>query len=400
VTVRIPGVSGRHLLSQFVSRLWVSDLAHRVLAGEQLEAASVFDPPSLAVSAPAEGADASLVLHARSAVGLDTIDVIADGRSLKHVEAAPKAKEKSKAKGKEKGKGKAAAEKPVTEMSVELAAGDLAGRGIVTVIATDRNGIASAPIELLPERTKNSRAPKTFVLAVGVGAYREIDEAELRYSAGDATRLAKSVARSLYSNTSTVTLTDAEATAPAIMENLERMVAEAGPDDTIMLSFAGHGLRGKDGGLWLALTDTNLYEVEATSLDFTAVQAQLTKARARILLLLDVSHGQLAKRTEIATNDDVAGMMTAAAGTQMVVLSATRGKQYSELTTTLSGGRLSVAIRDILVKDRGIADTDGNGNISVHELFRAARAAVAHGSGGHQTPWIARGGLAGDFDIF
>jgi len=388
VTVRIPGVSGRHLLSQFVSRLWISGLAHRVLAGEQLEPATVFDPPSLAVSAPAEGADASLVVHAASAVGIETVDVIADGRVLKHVATA--AKEKGKKKSKE----------AETAVSFALEAAELAGRGIVTVIATDRNGIASAPIELLPARVKNQRAPKTFLLAVGVGDYREIDDAELRYSAGDATRLAKSVARSLYSNTATVTLTDAEATVPAVMENLERMVAEAGPDDTIMLSFAGHGLRGKDGSLRLALTDTNLYEVDATSLDFAAVQGVLAKARARVLLLLDVTHASLAKRTEIATNDDVAGMMTAAAGTQMVVLSATRGKQYSELTTTLSGGRLSVAIRDILVKDRSVADTDGNGNISVHELFRAARATVAHGSGGLQTPWIARGGLAGDFDIF
>lgn len=390
VTVRIPGVSGRHLLSQFVSRLWVSDLARRILAGEQLEPGSVFDPPRLAVSAPAEGADASLVVHAESAVGLETVDIIADGRPLKHVAAEVE----------DKGKKKKKAKAPETSISVALAAAELAGRGIVTVIATDRNGIASAPIELLSAKSKNQRAPKTFLLAVGVGRYREIDDAELRYSAGDATRLAKSVARSLYSNTATATLTDTEATVPAIMENLERMVAEAGPDDTIMLSFAGHGLRGKDGSLRLALTDTNLYEVDATSLDFTAVQGALAKTKARVLLLLDVTHANLAKRTEIATNDDVAGMMTAAAGTQMVVLSATRGKQFSELTTTLSGGRLSVAIRDILVKDRAVADTDGNGNISVHELFRAARAAVAHGSGGHQTPWIARGGLAGDFDIF
>jgi hypothetical protein len=285
-------------------------------------------------------------------------------------------------------------------MSLPLAAADIAGAGIVTVIATDRDGIASAPIELLPQKRKAARVPKTFLLAVGIGAYREIDDARLKYSSGDATMLAKSVARSLYSNTMTTTLTDDEATVAAIVENLDRIVAEAGPDDTIMLSFAGHGLRTKDGKLRLALSDTNLYEVETTALDFAAVQASLAKAKARVLLLLDVSHAGLAKRTEIATNDDVAGMMTAGAATETVVLSATRGRQFSELTTTLSGGRVSVAIRDILVKDRAQADTDGNGNISVHELLRAAKASVAHGSGGRQTPWIARGGLAGDFDIF
>lgn len=373
VAVRLPGVPGRHVLSQFTSRLWVPDLAKRVLAGEAVDPASALDPPALRVASK-DGA--SIDLTARSATALAGIDLIADGRPLRYVEA----------------KGK--------EAVVSLGPDDLAGHGIMTMVATDKNGVASAPIELLPQRKAGQRAPKLFLLAVGVGSYRQMEDAELQYAAADATRLSKAVARSLYSNTSAVTLTDGDATQQSILENLGRMVAEAGADDIIMLSFAGQGLRGKDGSVRLALSDTNLYEVEGSALDFAAVQAALATAKARVVLLLDVSHASLVKRAEVATNEEVAGLLTSAPNAQMIALSAARGAQASELTTTLSGGRVSVAIRDILVKDRAAADTDGNGNISIHELFRAAKAAVAQESGGRQTPWIARGGIAGDFDIF
>ncbi len=373
IAVRIPGVSGRHLLAQFTDRLAMPGLAKRVLEGNGPEPVGAFDPPAVSVAADRDGA----LVTARAAAGLKAIDVVADGSLVRRIDATG------------------------PEASLSIDASDLAGRGIVTLRAVDANGIGSAPVELLPAQPKQERDAALYMLAIGVDRYPEIEGAELKYSGADATRMVKSVNRSrLYSRLALSTMVDEEATAAAIVERAQRMVAQAGPRDTIVVSLAGQGFKAMDGGPRLALTETRLDDPARTSLDLLALAAALAPSQARVVLILDICHDGMGARAGMLTNDEAVAALSTAGGPAMVVLSAARGRQFSEQTTTLSGGRLSVAIRDILLKDREAVDTDGNGNISLNELARAAMSSVSHGSDGRQTPWIARSGLTGDFDIF
>ena len=59
-----------------------------------------------------------------------------------------------------------------------------------------------------------------------------------------------------------------------------------------------------------------------------------------------------------------------------------------------------MTIDKILTSERKSHDLDGNGAISVQELFRGLKAGVIRDSEGRQTPWLSRNLIFGDFDIF
>jgi hypothetical protein len=87
-------------------------------------------------------------------------------------------------------------------------------------------------------------------------------------------------------------------------------------------------------------------------------------------------------------------------GASMVVLSASKGRQYSEETPKEAGGLFSTAFDRILTTDRAASDLDGNGAISISELYRGLKSSVVRASAGRQTPWLSRNRIVGDFDLF
>ena len=64
------------------------------------------------------------------------------------------------------------------------------------------------------------------------------------------------------------------------------------------------------------------------------------------------------------------------------------------------GGLFSVALAEIIGSQRKEHDTDGDGVISISELYRALKAKVIVGSNGQQTPWLSRNKMVGDFGVF
>jgi len=156
-----------------------------------------------------------------------------------------------------------------------------------------------------------------------------------------------------------------------------------------------------DGNLLIALS-TSLpgIALEPTSLPFELVAERLRASKARVVVLLDVCHAGLADRAGIATNDDAVARLITNEGASMVVLAASKGNQISQETVTGRGGRFSVAFESILTTSRNTYDTDGNGAISISELFRGLKSKVARESAGQQTPWLSRNRLVGDIDLF
>jgi hypothetical protein len=140
--------------------------------------------------------------------------------------------------------------------------------------------------------------------------------------------------------------------------------------------------------------------LESTTLSFDAVAQRLLRSKARVIVLLDVCHAGLADRKLAATNDDAVNRLITRSGASLVVLSASKGRQSSEENDDAAGGLFSSAFAKVLTIDRKRFDVDGNGAISISELYRGLKLSVARDSQGRQTPWLSRNLVVGDFDLF
>ena len=382
VEMTLDGIPGRQLLSQYFGVLRKPGVALETLAGSvSLPPPRLSAPPTLRrVAAAAEG----IRLEASSTTGLSYVQLYADGRPLRRVALSG-----------------ANAVVPVTERSrPEI--------GRITAVAVDANGIVSSPLSIDTGPSRQGRGiGKLWGLFVGIDRYPLLPNTcgsdgrspcDLTLAAADATRLAHAVGQSrLYKSKETTVLVDQEASRSAVLARLGAMVESAGSEDTIIVSFAGHGLRDED-ALRLVLSSTSLDDLAGTSLAFVDVAAQLKSARARVIVLLDVCHAGVSDR--LATNDDAASQLVTASGASMIILSASKGRQLSEEDTSTGGGRFSVTIDNILSKRRSAFDLDGNGAISVAELYRGLKSEVVRDTAGRQTPWLSRNLMVGDFDIF
>jgi hypothetical protein len=323
-------------------------------------------------------------LEASSATGLAYIQLYAEGRPLRRIAVSG---------------GNAVV--PVAERArPEI--------GRITAVAVDASGIVSSPLSLDTGPFRPARASgKLWGLFVGIDSYPLLPNAcgsdgrspcDLTLAAADARRLAHAVGQSrLYKSKETTVLVDKEASRSAVLARLGAMVETGGSEDTIVVSFAGHGLRDED-ALRVVLSSTSLDDIAGTSLAFADVAAQLKRARARVLVLLDVCHAGVSDR--LATNDDAVSQLVTASGASMIILSASKGRQLSEEDERSGGGRFSVAIDTVLTKRRTAFDLDSNGAISVAELYWGLKSEVVRETAGRQTPWLSRNLMVGDFDVF
>lgn len=221
---------------------------------------------------------------------------------------------------------------------------------------------------------------------------------ELHLAVADANRLARAVGQSrLYQAVQSTVLADEKASHDAVLGRLDAIIASATAEDTIVVSFAGHGVR-LDNKLGIVLSATVGDDIEGTSLPFEAVAARLKRALGRVIVMLDVCHAGVTDR--LSTNDDAVAQLVTDNGSSMVILAASKGRQLSSEDSRAGGGRFSLAIDRILTRDRKIYDLDRNGAISIGELYRGIKANVVRDSQGDQTPWLSRNLMVGDFDIF
>ena len=83
------------------------------------------------------------------------------------------------------------------------------------------------------------------------------------------------------------TLTDGDAMPEAIMSTFKKIIAEAGPQDTVLFFFAGHGIDAKESGFRLVTKGSRIADLAGTSLASTDLRDPIAKSPARVILLLD-----------------------------------------------------------------------------------------------------------------
>ena len=380
VQLRFPGLPGLYPFQQFAAVLNRPDLIQARLAGASGAAPPRLVPPPVLEARLVEGTAGDgrrLRVQARSSTELAHLRVYEDGLLV--------------------------ADRPLSGLQFEgeVTLPAATNARWVTALAIDKGGLVSSPqaVRLAPGSGSTARLHGVLV---GVDTYSD-PRLKLTYAKSDARRLAGALRSSVgpyYAAESLRLLLDGEAVPAAIAASLEQVVAAAEPQDTIIFSFAGHGMKSDDGHYYLTPSGYNADDPKGTALSWTQVAGILGRARSRVVVILDACHSGLSGAEGIGTNDDAVASLLSGARAPMLVLAASKGRQSSYEHKKWGGGAFTYALVEALQRNRQGADLDANGVIEVSELYRALRSIVARETQGQQTPWLARQDLIGDFAVF
>lgn len=274
-----------------------------------------------------------------------------------------------------------------------------AGARWVSVLASDKSGLASLPVGR--DLGQPSALPVVRALAIGIDEYTSLPP--LKFGAADAKTLVDSLAAQ---NGKTIHLAssqilDQKGLARAtLLDAVKTLVAGAGPGETIVFSYAGHGLTAPSGGFYMSTSVTDIGDIAGTSVAWSEVAAILATAKARVLVFLDACHSGTAGTDYFASNDDAAAGVLARIPSGLVVFSASKGRQLSLETAGAGGGVFTNAVADVIARKRATFDTNRNGAIEISELYAGVKLRVVGQTGGRQTPWLSRNEMVGDFALF
>ncbi|MFD8522369.1 TCP-1/cpn60 chaperonin family protein [Streptomyces capillispiralis] len=184
----------------------------------------------------------------------------------------------------------------------------------------------------------------------------------------------------------------------AIQRHVQRFFNEAWRDDELLVYFSCHGIKDYDEKLYFAGTDTvkepDLLESYAVPAEFVSRQLQRCRAERKVLVLDCCFSGafRLGAKGDGADLD----LRTPFRGSGTVVISATDETQPAFETVSAEGdsGTLLSVFTAALVEGlrTGAADVDGDGRVSVEDLYRYVSREMRAGRT-RQTPklWILDG---------
>jgi hypothetical protein len=380
VNLRFPGSGGQYSFQQFDRRLRIEGLMQAVLSGTGTDTApTIGAPPSLEGTLDGSVARITGKVTVRGLRPVVAVGVYQDGVLTDQIAVAD-------------------ASKPV---AIDVAR--LPAARWVSLVAEDADGLQSLPIGR--DFGAQVQKPVTNVLAIGVDVYDDKRITQLAFAKSDAERVIARF-RSLSGKTidappeDVLLLADKAADKTAILAAAEKLAQSAGPGETAVFFFAGHGLQGADGKFYIATSATRADDVEATSLAWDELAAVLSRTKGRLIVLLDACHAGAAGTGLFATNDDAVTGLQRSIPAGLVVLSASKGRELSRESARSSGGIFTTVLTDVMGDGRAGADLNGNGTLEVSELFRAVKVGVSRESGGLQTPWLARNQMIGEFSLF
>lgn len=143
-------------------------------------------------------------------------------------------------------------------------------------------------------------------------------------------------------------------------------------DDLTLLYFTGHGLKDDSGKLYLAMTNTRRDSLLFTALPAEQVDQAMSGTNSRqTVLVLDCCYSGAFPAGGLTKGDTEVHTLERFHGRGRTVLTASDSTQYSFEGNRLTGGAAqSVFTRHLVAGLRdGSADLDGDGDVSVDELY-------------------------------
>jgi len=179
-------------------------------------------------------------------------------------------------------------------------------------------------------------------------------------------------------------LLDADATLAAIRAGFSWLATVAGPDDSVVVYFSGHGaLLHNPGGYESVLipVDADNKDLGKSSLSETELSTALKSIKsARLLILIDACHsgGAVVLKSDLGSQSVDAGfgeksLQHLAEGHGRVAISSSRSTEYS---LVMPGARNSVFTQHLLEVLKGETASQGDGFIRVFRVFEHVAASV------------------------
>jgi hypothetical protein len=159
-----------------------------------------------------------------------------------------------------------------------------------------------------------------------------------------------------------------------VREEVEGFFAEHRRDDLLVLYFSCHGVKDPNGQLYFATTDTKFSRLAATGISSSFVNEQMNRSRSkRIVLLLDCCYSGAFTRGLVARAGEPVDVTDRFEGGGRAVITASSSMEYAFEGNELSdvGDVGSSVFTSALVRGlaTGAADRDGDGRVSVDELY-------------------------------
>jgi ABC-type branched-subunit amino acid transport system substrate-binding protein len=228
---------------------------------------------------------------------------------------------------------------------------------------------------------------RSLALIIGTSSYTDQTLTRLRAPGRDARDLAKVLGDETIGGYDVETVLDA--TADTIRRRVAQFCADGGPHDLALVYLSCHGVLDERGQLYYAATDTERALISATAVEASWLNRQLEDCRCRRqVLILDCCHsGAFAHGARGQAELALPERFPEAQG--RAVLTASRATEYAFEGDRIDGEGASAAFTGAIVDglQSGDADRDGDGLISVTEIFdHAYDAVLAHG--GPQRPGL------------
>jgi hypothetical protein len=282
------------------------------------------------------------------------------------------------------------------QSSVPIPADKLADARQAAVVAVNASDVQSAPLPLPSLNAATSRKGRLLGLAVGLDRYSDWQIPELHFAEHDASAIADALNRYDRANVeaSLASLTGSSATTATILSSVRAKVAEATSADTLVFSFAGHGIA-ENGNLFLLTFDTDYGDLGKTALNWSDLEAAFAQSKARIVVFLDACQSGTAALGTGGQHEAAIDRLKNWTGPPMLIFAASKGSQAA--TETAGGGLFTAALVEAL---RVQAEAGPSAPLlTLNKLYASAKRKVI-AENRDQIPWFGRRGLFGNFILF
>jgi len=210
-----------------------------------------------------------------------------------------------------------------------------------------------------------------YALIIGNNKYDDEKLAQLKTPAADSQALAKVLDDKTIGSFDEVTPLINQ-TETRVRRAISTFLTNKKPDDLVLLYFSGHGVLDDRGRLYLALKDTQVNLLKATSIPSSFVADEMDSCRSkRQILVLDCCHSGAFARGTKGEQKAITETTFEGSGFGRVVLTASDSTQYAlEGDQIIRQTELSLFTHFLLEGLKtGEADTNNDGHISLDEWY-------------------------------
>jgi hypothetical protein len=243
-------------------------------------------------------------------------------------------------------------------------------------------------------------AGRSYALLIATDRYEDPALGQLRSPSHDAEELAKVLRDPAVGGFDTATLINKPT--QLLLEEIEGFFADRHRADLLVFYASCHGVKNPSGRLYFVASTTKLNLLASTGISAEFLYEQVDRCRARrILVLLDCCYsGSYAKGHLPKAGEQVGIGLHEGQGRAAISSSTAEEYSFEEGTGKVPGKAGPSFFTAALVKGlgTGAADVDGDGLVSVDDLYAYVKAQVSE-TIRNQTPELKWGDIRGDFII-